>query len=186
MAVGMEEGPVWPACRIVSDGGGLLEGVPTNREYGYLDREMFGDVANMQPPGPARNTLLYPCFYGDDPESQVLARFTADERPALIARDFDHWRSIHACFKAVRADIIRAIAKNSGCHVYSDSDDILYANRHFVTLHASTDGEKVIRLPMESDPYEIYEEKYYGKGIKEIRFKLERGETKTFHLHGEI
>jgi hypothetical protein len=186
MKIGMDKGPVWPACRIVSDGGGLLTGVDTGKEYGYLDREMFGDVANMQPPGPARNTLLYPYIYGDDPDASVLARFSADDKPALIARDFGSWRSVHALFKAVRSDIVRAIARHAGCHVYSDSDDILYASKNFVTLHASVDGEKLIRLPHESDPFEIYEEEFYGKGTREIRFKLKRGETKTFHLRGEI
>lgn len=186
MKVGMEKGPVWPACKIVSDGGGMLKSVPTDREYGYLDRDMFGDVAAVQPPGPARNTLLYPFFYGDDPAAKVLARFTANNRPALIARDFGNWRSIHACFKAVRSDILRAIAGYAGCHVYIETDDIFYASKHFITLHASIDGDKKIRLPKPSHPFEIYERKSYGQGTKEIRFHLKRGETKTFYLAGKI
>ena len=186
MKVGMEKGPVWPACRLVSGNENIMKGVSAEKEYGYFDREMFGTVANIQPPGPAWSTLLYPCIYGDDPDAEVLAKFTANNRPALIARDFGSWRSVHACFKAVRSDIIRAIARYAGCHVYSETDDVLYANRHFVTLHASGSGEKVIKLSEPANPFEIYEKKHYGNNTREIRFNLRKGETKTFCLHGIV
>lgn len=184
--VGMEKGPVFPACRLVSGNNEILKGVPVDKDYGYFDREMFGTIANVQPPGPAWSTLLYPCIYGDDPEAEVLAAFKANNKPALLARDFGNWHSIYSGFKAVRSDLLRAIARYAGCHIYAETDDVLYANRHFVTLHASTTGEKVIRFPEESDVFEIYEKRFYGMKTKEVKFSLQKGETKTFYLHGEI
>ncbi len=183
---GMEKGPVFPACRITTAPHPVTAGLYRDRDYGYFDRMMFGTIANVQPPGPAWSTLLYPCIYPDDPAADVLATFTANGRPALAAKDFGDWRSVYAAFKAVRADILRGVARYAGCHIYSESDDVLYASRHFVTLHASTGGEKILRFPAPCDPYEIYERKSYGCGVDRIHFRLEKGDTKTFFLHGRI
>jgi hypothetical protein len=183
---GMVKGPVPPACRLTTEAGAAFEGLNTDREYGRFDRQMAGTVANIQPPGMAWSTLLYPCFYADDPEANVIARFTENGLPALAMRDFGTWRSIHAYFKAVRSDILRAAARSAGCHIYAESDDILYAGRHFVTLHASESGRKTIRFPGPCDPFEIYERASYGTGVTSIDMYLDTGDTKTFYLHGEI
>jgi len=174
-----------PLCRVVDDGGGILAGVPTDKDYGYFDRQKTGRNA-VQPDGPARCTFLNPFIYGDDPEVTVMARFAGNDMPAIVAREFGSWRSVYAFFKAVHSDIIRAVASYAGCHIYSESDDILYANQHFVTLHASTSGGKTIKLPKVSNPFEVYEHRFYGNNTRQIQFTSEKGETKTFYLHGEI
>jgi len=189
MRVGCQDKTVRPVCRIVDDGDGILAGVETDRDYGYFDREVFPYYRKetaFRAPEPAQSSLLYPCIYGDDPQSIIMARFRANALPALIVRDFGSWRSIHACFKAIRANLLRAMARYAGCHIYSESDDILYANQHFVTFHASTSGEKTIKLPKVSNPFEVYERKFYGNNTRQIQFTLEKGETKTFYLHGKI
>ena len=61
-------------------------------------------------------------------------------------------------------------------------DDVLFANKNFVTIHASSSGKKVIRFKEECSPFELYEEKYYGTNVKEIEFDMNFGETKMFYL----
>ena len=39
-----------------------------------------------------------------------------------------------------------------------------------------------MRFPRPVSPYEVYEEKYYGKGVTEIEFECYLGETKTFRI----
>ena len=183
---GMRKGPAQPACSVTAEAGEFLEKLNPEREYGRFDRQMSGTIANIQPPGPAWSTLLYPCFFADDTGAAVLARFTENGLSALAARDFGAWRSIHAYFKAVRSDILRAAAHSAGCHIYVESDDILYASRHFVTLHASESGRKILRFPEPCDPFEIYERTSYGRGVTSIDMYLDTGDTKTFYLHGKI
>lgn len=36
--------------------------------------------------------------------------------------------------------------RSAGCHIYTDSNDVLYAGKNFICIHASTDGEKKIKL----------------------------------------
>ena len=86
----------------------------------------------------------------------------------------------------MRADLLRAIARGAGCFVYHDGDDVLYAGKDFVTLHASSPGEKCLRFPAPCEPFEIYELRSYGSAVKDIRFAMRKGDTRTFHLRGRI
>lgn len=178
--------PAFPACRLTDKGAARLPAVPNDREYGFFDRVTFGTVVASQKPGPLFTSLLCPQLYGDDPDAEVWMRFSGDGRPAMIARDFKNLRSIGVFFKAVRADILRSVARRAGCHIYSDSDDVLYASPRFVTLHAASAGTKVLKFPVPCDPFEVYERKHYGRAVREIRVEMRRGQTKTFHLLGEI
>lgn len=181
-------GPALPYCRVTPEGERVLVDVRADRDYGWFaDRVSAGTCESwLQPQGAAQFTLLCPYLFGDDPAAQVLMRFVADQRPALVMTETASQRTLVAYFKAVGADLLRAVARLAGCHIYSDSDDILYASPHFLTLHASSSGEKVLRLPVACDPYEIYERRAYGTAVRELRCRLRFGETRTFHLHGGI
>ncbi len=181
-------GPALPYCRVTAEGARLLTDVRQDRDYGWFaDRESTGTIESwLQPQGMAQFTLLCPYLFGDDPAAHVLMRFAADGRPALVMTETGAQRTLVAYFKAASADLLRAVARLAGCHIYSDSDDILYASPHFVTLHASSSGEKVIRFPGPCDPFEIYEQAFYGRATAEIRVRLRMGETRTFHLHGSV
>ena len=180
--------PALPYCRLTPEGAQRLPDARADWDYGWFtDRESSGTVESwLQPQGLAQFSLLYPYLFGDDPNAEVLLRFNADDRPAMVMAEHDGLRTINAYIKAPRAELFRGAARLAGCHIYNTSDDILYASPHFVTLHASVSGEKVIQLPSPVDPYEIYEQRSYGTGITELRFILRKGETRTFYLHGEI
>ena len=80
------------------------------------------------------------------------------------------------------AFLYRALARHAGCHIYSDNDDVLYANHNYVTLHASSSGKKKLRFNRPASPFEVHEEKFYGKDTLEIEFDMYLGETKMFRL----
>ena len=61
-------------------------------------------------------------------------------------------------------------------------EDVLYANRKYVVLHAAASGEKCIHLPVTASAYEVYEGKYYSQNSREIRMALLKGQTKMFRL----
>jgi hypothetical protein len=46
------------------------------------------------------------------------------------------------------SDILRNIARFAECHIYSDQDDVVYANTQFVCLHALSGGNKRVILPV--------------------------------------
>lgn len=72
--------------------------------------------------------------------------------------------------------------RSAGCHIYMDSDDVLYAGKNFICIHASTDGEKKIKLPKSCSLYELYEKRYYSHDSSDAVFNMACGETLTFEI----
>lgn len=151
--------------------------------YGWFDRRRTQSLhAQMLNPESHYDSYLYPLFYSDDPEATVLASFLTSGVPALTLKETDGFTSIFCGAKYLKADLLRRIAAFAGCHIYCDSEDVVYADRNYVVFHSSETGRKTLRFPKKVSPYEVYEEKYYGHDTNEITFETYLGETKMFRL----
>lgn len=160
-----------------------LSRVDADRLYGRFDRKIESNVWLRQT---AQITYAYPLFTTDDPDAQVLGRFCNTGLPALVIKEMPAYTSVFCGAKVLRADILQSLLAYAGCHIWNDStDDVLYANDHFVVLHAASAGEKTLHLPVQTDVYEVYEKRFYGQGTAAISFPMRRGETKMFSLCGE-
>ncbi|MBR5309177.1 MAG: hypothetical protein IKU43_10415 [Clostridia bacterium] len=128
------------------------------------------------------SSSLYPVFYTEDKDADVAASFMTSGKPAFTVKKCDGFTSIFYGAKHIAAETMRNIAKGAGCHIYSDSGDVLFANRNYITFHASTSGKKTIKLPENSSAFEVYEKKYYCENSNEIIFDTVVGETKMFRI----
>jgi hypothetical protein len=102
-------------------------------------------------------TYLYPLFHSVDPEAKNLAYFLTTGYPAVSVKECDGYTSIFYGSKCIKSETVRAFAKFAGCHIYCDSDDVLYANNNFVTFHSSSDGKKKVKFNRPVSPFELYE-----------------------------
>ena len=115
----------------------------------------------------------------------MLGRFCNSGRPALTIKESDGFVSVFCGAKILRADLLQALARYAGCHVWSDNtDDILYTDGRFLVLHAAATGERTLRFPREADAFEVYEKRFYGRHTREITVPVRFGETKMFSLCG--
>jgi len=57
------------------------------------------------------------------------------------------------------------------------------AGRGYVTVHASSDGNKKVELPEVSNVSEIFAASHDRKGVKAIRENMRKGETRVWRLH---
>ena len=134
----------------------------------------------------APSTYLYPLFYTNDAASEEAAHFMTSQKPAItIKRVKDaegEFTAIYWASKTITGDQIRAIAQAAGCHIFVDSGDVLYANRNYVTLHASTPGVKTVRFPRPCTPVEVYDGRQFGRNVAQIEVEMEMGETIMLRL----
>ena len=128
------------------------------------------------------DAYLSPIITTNDQNAFTGAYFAGSDIPAITIKEMDGWTSVLYGSKVITADFIKEIARSAGCHIYSEGDDVLFANKNFVTIHASSSGKKVLRFKETCSPFELYEEKYYGTNVKEIEFDMNFGETKMFYL----
>lgn len=178
----MENKCAFTDFRIVSEHP-AMKNIDKHKIYGFFDRMIHSNVWLNQ----RRNvTYAYPLFVTDDPDATVLGRFCDTGLPALTIKETDGFYSVFCGAKILRADLIQALARYAGCHIWSDdTDDVLYANDNFVVLHAASSGKKKLRLPRKCDVFEVYEKKWYAKQVDELEFDMYFGETKMFSLSGE-
>ncbi|MBN1418868.1 MAG: hypothetical protein JXP34_08835 [Planctomycetes bacterium] len=81
-----------------------------------------------------------PCgrlFFVDDPEAEVLGIEPETGKTTFARKDRGGWTSYYAITPALPAAFYRAIALAAGVHIYDDRDDVLYANRSYVVVHAN-------------------------------------------------
>ena len=117
-----------------------------------------------------------------DADAKNIAYFLTSGLPAVSIKEEDGFTSILHGSKYLDSDTLRAVARYAGCHIYSDSDDVLFASENYVTIHASEAGKKTLRFKKKVSPYELYEKKFYAHGVGELTVDMYLGETKMFRL----
>lgn len=155
------------------------------RCYGRIDRDIHSNVwyeADME-----LLSYVNPVFTIRETEGvEVLGRYCMDGRPAMAYTDYRGFRSVYCALPVVRSEILASLAEWAGCHLYSYGDDVLYANDHFVVVHAKDDGKRTIRFPRPCSPFEVYEKSFYGRDITELTVDLELGDTKMWCINDDV
>ncbi len=123
-------------------------------------------------------------IYIDDPDAEVIGRYSSDEKGALAISYRHGFPSILCTVKVLRSDLLASLAAWSGCHVYTTSEDVLFANENFVAIHASYDGKREIQFKRPCSPFEVYERRFYGNNVTKIEVEMKLGETKMWSLAG--
>ncbi len=67
---------------------------------------------------------------------------------------------------------VRAWCRAAGVHVYCDTDDVLYAGRGWLGLHAATAGEKVIHLPLACRATDVATGRIVAGGSRAVHVRL--------------
>lgn len=175
--MGMIEDSFGAKFKITDSVSPILAGLEKGHIYGRVDKPFRMNSRNVQEHDVP--SYLYPLFYAE--EGEVLGRFCENQLPAFVTKQCDGYTSVFCGTKLLQSEVIRNVARASGCHIYSDENDVLYANRNFVTIHAAKAGEKCIHLPKACFPYELYAERFSEYGT-EIKLNMIEGETKMFAL----
>lgn len=75
---------------------------------------------------------------------------------------------------------LRAFCEKNGVRIYCETDDIVYINNNYVSVHAVTDGEKIIHLGSEKDITKIIPEEKESYVSDTIKITMHKGETVLF------
>ena len=169
-----------PKFKINGESHEITKDLDKGEIYGWNYRLMQNSIENSYL---NFGSILYPIVYSKDDDAVNTAYFLENKLPAVSIKELDGYTSIFYGAKLISSAFIRNVAKFAGCHIFCDSDDVIYASRNFVTIHASTSGVKTLYLPKKCSPVEVYEEKLYGKCTDKITIEMLRGETKTFRIY---
>lgn len=116
-------------------------------------------------------------FFVSDPDAVALGIHNASGKVVFAECDMGAWVSIYLLTSNIPAAVYRTLARKSGVHLFNDRDDTLYVNKSFLCLHANGAGERMVRLPFESDIYDMISECDLGRSTNTIRRDFQNGET---------
>lgn len=163
-----------------ADKGFIAGGLDKGEIYGDFKRKMWANCSSYMGRIKTSRVNLYPCFYAEDSSAENSAYFLDSGKAALSIKALDGFTSVYCGSKYLSADVVRRIAEFAGCHIYCRTNDVLYANKNYITFHAASSGRKTIYLPHESSVTECYSRKSLGKKVKEFSFDILKGETLMF------
>lgn len=153
------------------------------RRYGYIDRDVHSNVwlgSSLTPP------FVNPCFCIRENGAEILGRYLINGKGALAIREYKGFTSVYCAAPILRAELIASLAEYSGCHLFTHTDDCLYANENFVSIHSNHSGERTLFFKRACHPFEIYEKRFYGHNVTQITIDLNPGDTRTFCISDQM
>ncbi len=117
----------------------------------------------------------------DATTAETLACLAGTQVPTMVRKPLENWTSVYSLTAVVTPEIVRAWAREAGVHVFSSSNDTLYANKSYVCINAATAGLKTIVLPRKADVVNPLTGHSYGRGVREVDLSLMQGESKILH-----
>lgn len=165
----------------------ITRGLRTGLAYGtdervqeiirYYDHQVY--LKDPRDPGLHRDLpgfRVSPRFYAEDPEATVLGSLGAGvNKPGLVVKQMDGWRSIYSSAPILPASLLRGIAREAGVHIYSDAGDVVTANRNFLALYAPAGGKRMVRLPERATVVDLLDGRTIARNVTE--FELEMAEN---------
>ena len=80
---------------------------------------------------------LYPMLYAKDEGAKHLSYFLTSGFPAVSVKECDGYTSVYSATRYLSSEVVRAIARVAGVHLYLENDDVVYACDRFLTVHSS-------------------------------------------------
>jgi hypothetical protein len=122
-----------------------------------------------------------PGLYVDDPEADALACFPGPQlRAGLALKEMDDWQSLYiGTIGLIPPALLRGIARYSGLHIYSDSNDAMYFAKGLVGIHSHSIGKKQIDLPEKAFVTSLWDNKPAGR-MKSIIRPMRVGENALY------
>lgn len=108
---------------------------------------------------------------------------TARDGAGLVLRELKGWTSVFTCAMPLPAPLLRELARYSGTHVYSESDDdLVFADSCTLAIHSVRPGRRTVRLPRASTVWDLIARRKVGEGLTELRISVEPPQTRLFYL----
>jgi hypothetical protein len=123
-----------------------------------------------------------PTFAVRDSQATALARYRGAEQTAVAVRDFGAWKSVFIGVPGLTDAFAHNLAAWAGCWCAAEAGDAVYANQHFLTIHAIFPGAKALHLARPSKVTDLTTGEVLSERTDVVEVGMQRGETRWFWL----
>ncbi len=169
--------------KLTEAGARLLPGFDAGRPFGSVEQPGWkpvgeGTVEYVRPEGRTSLQQRFSCAGG----GEALARFVEGGQVGMAMREEGKGRYVWIGATIAPADLLRELARWAGCHLFCERDDIVYANRSFLAVHARESGGRTFRLRRPADVVDCYSGEVLARGAREFSCDVEAYDTRMFFL----
>lgn len=126
---------------------------------------------------------ISPRFYPDDARATVLGNLSGLDKPGLVVKKQEAgWTSVYSGAPILPAELLRNIIMESGGHIYSSSNDVVYANRSALSIYSPAGGMRMIKLPGKLKVTDLLENRVLADGAMEIPLTFKENESVLLSL----
>ena len=116
------------------------------------------------------------------PGDKVLARFAANNEPAIIERQHSNWKAVYVGEAGgLTPDYFQHLVSQAGAYTIGDSGFQCKTNGNFMMVHCLRSGETTFKMPFKADVINLANDGI-SHGVTEIPVKAEAGSTYWFLL----
>jgi hypothetical protein len=137
---------------------------------------------------------LGPLFVARDAEATTLGTVVLNQgrcEPGFVLREHRQangeleWASLYSAAPMVMPGVLRECARYAGVHIYTDAEDVFYADRDHVMLHTVRGEVKTVYLPHRADAWEVYSDRQVGRDCTSFQDAMEAGTTNMYY-YGQV
>lgn len=114
-------------------------------------------------------------------QGQAFA-FKKPGKGGWVIKELAKWKSVYFSVPGIPSVILRRLIRYAGVHVYNSRDDILYANKNYVSVFAHEEGTRDIRLPGRYKIREVFSNREIGSNIDSFCDVFEEGQQNLYRL----
>ncbi len=155
---------------------------------GLLPRQGYGDLFRLTQNQDVMDALKVSRFTVDDPRAETVARYTADNAPAIAVKKFPAWTSVYVTASSgLSPELLGNIAGQAGAYRLCDPNRVQTAmNGSFLSVHAIRGGETAFTLPVPARVTDIHSKKEIPVSGKTFTLNLKAGESRWFRIESSV
>ncbi|MFW6164169.1 MAG: hypothetical protein ACODAJ_15485, partial [Planctomycetota bacterium] len=171
--------------KLTAQGAAFAEGFDAGRVFGDFERPRWGrggaaGTIAQHEAKPRRWRQRFTAREASD--VTALARFAEGGGIAMALRRGAEATDLWIGSVTAPADLLRAVARRAGCHLYYDGDAVLYANRSFLCLHTHTGGGRILELRRPADVVEVFSGARLAREAGELADDIPPYSTRLYFL----
>lgn len=121
---------------------------------------------------------ISPRFYADDPGAVTLGTLKGVERPGLVVKkQKEGWTSVYSSAPILPANLLRNIVRESGGHIYTTGNDVVYAGASSLSIYSPAGGMRMVKLPVPMKVTDLMENRVLADGATEFPVTFEKNST---------